>query len=470
MPTNNPNRLQQMQQVQQPIILQQVTPAVNVQQTKTPKPVLKKSLNWSKTSVPGRDANVETRANALIKDIRENLSNLRHLHKALMNAKSAELPYQKEYLNKADEYNQLLEELNELERGNITQSTVTELQIITDKLAFDRVRIDAIFPEITDKAMQMDEQITVIVNKIGFKEFYDQAEVELNQIKASEQKMILEDKKNNADDNDDNAKASISSAVYMISIFNEMKESEKRILALKKEDEERAKRTQRSFLVGMALILLAFIILLFTLYKMEVSWKSIKDYPLLGIPLGVCIWSFIGSFAAMLTQFYKEPIYNFGDPLKWVIIRPVLGIVMGAAIYLALFSLVLTGKSQNDLLPLLVAFFVGYSDTFTFDIMSSIQGIISSLFNSTNSDDIKNNVQPVYMMAAQQPATTVVTTQPATTVVTSDAHHQDTGSTNNANTNNTNPSSPPTSVIEKPNPLDDLKKQMDLDLDKGADE
>lgn len=454
MPTNNPNKIQQ---VQQPIILQQMAPAMNVQQAATPKIMVKKTLNWSIPSNDARAADVGTQAKGLIQNIRENLSNLRHLHKALMNAKSAELPYQKEYLNKADEYDKLVHDINELERGEITQNTITELKIIIDQLAFDRVRIDSIFPEITDKAMQMEEQMAEMLGKIGFPDFYDQAEVELNQIKASEQKMLLESKKG---DEDDDTKSSISSAVYMISIFNEMKASEKQIIALKAQNDQRGQKTKNSFLIGMTTILVAFIILLFSFYYLEIEWKDIKDYPILGIPLGVAIWSFIGSFAAMLTQFNKEPIHKFGDPLKWVIIRPVLGVVMGAAIYLALYSLVLTGKNQNDLLPLLVAFFVGYSDTFTFNIMASVQNVLSSLFSSTNNEDIKNNVQPVYMVAPAAVPATTVTTQPVTVapvINQADTQHKPVHTEAPVHTTETDP-------------LADLKNNLDNDPDKGEGE
>ena len=363
-----------------------------------------------------RAADVEVSAKGLLQNIRENLSKLRHLHKALISATSADLPYQKEYLYKTEEYSTLLNDLNELERGEITQNTIVELKIVVDQLTFDRVRIDAIFPEITDKAMQMEEQMAEILNTIDFDTFHAKAAVELSQIKASEQKMILEDQKS---DETDEAKSSISSAVYMISIFNEMKASEKQIISLKAQNDQRGQKTKTSFLIGMATILLAFILLLCSFYYLDITWKDIKDYPILGIPLGVCIWSFIGSFAAMLTQFNKEPIHKFGDPLKWVIIRPVLGIVMGAAIYLALFSLVLTGNSQNDLLPLLVAFFVGYSDTFTFNIMASIQNVVTNLFNSADHNEIKNNGQPLYVVApTAQPAAAVVATQTAANVET----------------------------------------------------
>ena len=464
MPTNNPNNIPQ---VQQPIMYQQMAPAVNVQQTAAPKLRLKKALKWSKPPIDGRAADVETSAKGLIQNIRENLSNLRHLHKALMNAKSAELPYQQEYLNKTDEYSNLLNDINELERGDITQQTIIELKIIVDQLTFDRVRIDSIFPEITDKAMQMEEQMAEMLDKIRFDSFHDQAEVELNQIKASEQKMILEDKKG---DEEDNTKFSISSAVYMISIFNEMKASEKQIIALKIQNNQLAQRTKNSFLIGMTTTLISFAILLFSLYYFEIDWKDIKDYSILGIPLGVGIWSFIGSFAAMLTQFNKEPIHKFGDPLKWVIIRPALGVVMGAAIYLALFSLILTGKNQNALLPLLVAFFVGYSDTFTFNIMASIQKVLSNLFNSADNNSIKNNVQPVYMVApTAQPATTVLPTQAATTVMATTQAAATIVTTQDEHYNElVNNAAPP--HTEESDPLKDLKNTAEKDPNAGEEE
>jgi hypothetical protein len=67
---------------------------------------------------------------------------------------------------------------------------------------------------------------------------------------------------------------------------------------------------------------------------------------------------------------------------------------MGAAVYLALYSLVLSTSNTNSLLPLLVAFFVGYSDTFTFDILNTIQRTITGMFNANQMD----NTQPVYVL------------------------------------------------------------------------
>lgn len=457
MPTNNPN---QIQQIQQPIILQQMAPAMNVAQTLAPKKkMVAKVLNWSNdAAVMGRPSNITEAAKVLFKDIRANLSHLRQLDNALMHAKDANLIYQKENKGKQEEYNQILQNVNDLNRGEITQATITDLEIIMDTIALDRANIDAIFHQIIYTAIYINDLMSVTVAQIGYEDLHAEAEASLNQISASEKKMTLE----NGEESDESQKTSITSVVNTINIFNEMQESQNRILALKKQDIERAKKTRASVLMGMAGVILSFIVIIATFYWQDVEWRDIKDYPILGIPLAVLIWSFIGSFAAMLTQFNKEPIHKFGDTLKWVIIRPVLGVVMGAAIYLALFSLVLTGKSQNALLPLLVAFFVGYSDTFTFNIMASIQSVISNLFNSANSDDIKNNVQPVYMVApaatvqATQP--TVVTTQPIAPIVAPiDNHNQPIHTTAPIH-------------VEDADPLADLKHLTEEDPDKGEGE
>jgi hypothetical protein len=376
---------------------QQVTPIVNTPQIKAPKKkMVAKTLDWSNDAASmSRTEGVGETAKILFKDIRTNLSKLRQLHDALMNATDADLAYQKENKGKKEEYNTILQNINDLNRGEITQATITELEIIMDTIALDRANIDAIFPQIIYTATYMNDLMTVTVAQIGYEDLHAEAEASLNQISASEKKMTSE----NENDNDEIVMTSITSVVNIINIFNEMQESQNKIIALRQQDIDRAKNTRNSVLMGMGGVILLFGVIIFALYWQDVQWRDIKDYPILGIPMAVLIWSFIGSFAAMLTQFNKEPIHKFGDTLKWVIIRPVLGVVMGAAIYLALFSLVLTGKSQNALLPLLVAFFVGYSDTFTFNIMASIQSVISNLFNSANDADIKNNIQPVYMVA-----------------------------------------------------------------------
>ncbi len=103
--------------------------------------------------------------------------------------------------------------------------------------------------------------------------------------------------------------------------------------------------------------------------------------PLIGIPWPVIVWSLIGSFAAMIYRFNKKPIYDFGDAVKWMLTRPVQGVVLGAAFYLVLISgLFLFGgratsetssNTANDII-LILSFLVGFSDRFADSVFRAI--------------------------------------------------------------------------------------------------
>jgi hypothetical protein len=109
---------------------------------------------------------------------------------------------------------------------------------------------------------------------------------------------------------------------------------------------------------------------------------SAMRLPLVGIPWPVIVWSLIGSFAAMIYRFNKKPIYDFGDAVKWMLTRPVQGVVLGAAFYLVLISgLFLLGgrgtpenpasNTANDVI-LILAFLVGFSDRFADSVFNAI--------------------------------------------------------------------------------------------------
>jgi hypothetical protein len=68
-----------------------------------------------------------------------------------------------------------------------------------------------------------------------------------------------------------------------------------------------------------------------------------------GVPLSVILWGAAGSLAAILFRFYKEKEQGqirFALEFRWLIARPIIGIIMGAVVYLALISgLVLVSTS-----------------------------------------------------------------------------------------------------------------------------
>jgi hypothetical protein len=58
-----------------------------------------------------------------------------------------------------------------------------------------------------------------------------------------------------------------------------------------------------------------------------------------GVPLSVMLWGAAGSLAAILYRFYTEQgQIRFSAEFRWLIARPIIGIIMGAVVYLALVS------------------------------------------------------------------------------------------------------------------------------------
>lgn len=117
-----------------------------------------------------------------------------------------------------------------------------------------------------------------------------------------------------------------------------------------------------------------------------------------GVPWPVALWSLIGSFAAMIYRFNRQPIYNFTDAIKWMITRPVQGLVLGSAFYLVLASglFLLTGgasiNTSSNLgkvtteIILVLAFLVGFSDRFA-------DSVFNALVDKYSSKDVTNKEQ-----------------------------------------------------------------------------
>lgn len=379
---------------QQPVYVQAVAPATTVPQPV--QPILLKQIDWShkkNLGAPGtrNAAPLPDRINALTESIRADLAKLRQLHRAFMEADQFESSYKKNNADKAQVYNDLLKRVNELSREQASQQIVNELEIIEDELELDCANIDTLFPQMIYKATYMENLMAIRVELIGYQELKAEALAALNGIRSAKSELIA----TTSLEQEHNDSTPISSVVHTINVYNEMEQYKQNILNVQVEDQQRATKTRKSVLIGIAVTFALLIGTLLLLNYQDITWRTIRVYPILGIPMGIVVWSFIGSFAAMLTQFYQKPVHEFGNTLKWVIIRPVLGVVMGAAVYLALYSLVLSPSNTNSLLPLLVAFFVGYSDTFTFDLLNTIQRTITGMFGANKDNTIP---QTVYMM------------------------------------------------------------------------
>jgi hypothetical protein len=94
--------------------------------------------------------------------------------------------------------------------------------------------------------------------------------------------------------------------------------------------------------------------------------------PLLGIPVPIVLWSALGSLGNMLYKYYKQGrgTGDIENELKWVWACPIVGILMGAVVYLVVISgLTVIGvtATQTNVLPKsellwLFSFLGGFSD------------------------------------------------------------------------------------------------------------
>jgi hypothetical protein len=162
------------------------------------------------------------------------------------------------------------------------------------------------------------------------------------------------------------------------------------------EDEEIERKQSRNwkFLsIGIAVTYLILILVAIPIYD-----KAINIF---GVPFEIVIWSALGSFAAILHRFYKSPTrINFETEFRWLIARPIIGIVMGALAYLALisgaliFNVTSATTSGVDIEKLgeqwqywIIAFLAGFSDKFYEKVIEWL----TSKFSPEGEDDVEND-------------------------------------------------------------------------------
>lgn len=168
---------------------------------------------------------------------------------------------------------------------------------------------------------------------------------------------------------------------------------------------DRSQRTRTTQLVTLTILLIICLMVLGGFIHgplLTVGVKSLDDLklPLINIPWPVVFWSFIGSFAAMIYRFNRQPIHEFGDVVKWTLTRLVQGVVLGSAFYLILVSglSLLTGvtpaasidpasKKITTEVILILSFLVGFSDRFADSVFNTLIERYSKSAESTSSKE-----------------------------------------------------------------------------------
>ncbi len=155
--------------------------------------------------------------------------------------------------------------------------------------------------------------------------------------------------------------------------------------ALIREDRQKRLNTIR-FVSGYIVLVIVFLGIFYFVHgvSLQIGEKPLGEMrlPFFGIPWPVVLWSLIGSIAAMIYQFNKKPISDFGDATKWMLTRPIQGVILGSTFYLVLISglFLLTGTNPSDTsgavrvdeIILVLVFLVGFSDRFADAVFNTL--------------------------------------------------------------------------------------------------
>lgn len=101
--------------------------------------------------------------------------------------------------------------------------------------------------------------------------------------------------------------------------------------------EEREQKEERHWQYAAIVIMIVYVALL--IFAAKIDFGSDNPKYLFGVPQSVILWGAAGSLAAILYRFYTEQgRIRFATEFRWLIARPIIGIIMGGVVYIALTS------------------------------------------------------------------------------------------------------------------------------------
>jgi len=225
------------------------------------------------------------------------------------------------------------------------------------------------------------------IDKIGHKEYQAESKVHFECISAIEQKLdfeMLSDKE---------FAFMSSEGIAAAHIIKEIEKHNHIIEVLVDADKIKTRKTKKTVIFALTTVIILMGVLAWLTSFLGINLSG-KQYALFGVPILVIIWGFIGSFASMIYRFNKKPIHDFGDSVKWLITRPVQGIILSSAFYWVLISsqfIISGGKSADTLVNsdeviLMFSFLIGFSDKFADKAFSTL---IEKYINKNSVQDTK---------------------------------------------------------------------------------
>jgi hypothetical protein len=114
------------------------------------------------------------------------------------------------------------------------------------------------------------------------------------------------------------------------------------------------------------------------LLRAGITAADMNKLLLLGVPGPIWMWSVIGSLTSMLLRAGSTHFADFGEAIRWLLFRPVVGLVMGVLTYLIVATglLVFAGSSDTRAPELvwLIAFAGSFSNTLSIHLLQKLLG------------------------------------------------------------------------------------------------
>lgn len=278
-----------------------------------------------------------------------------------------------------------LDELYRMESSLSTEMDSSEkfellrrLSRIIDKVNIQISRLDADFKSIIHSSRSSRSLIDNMASKINHSEYQNEAKMHLSIVSGLASRLEEND---GLLDSTDVLSDDVWSAIGVMTEIEQRRITVERLISLD--------RGAKRFTVLSVTVYLTILILILSLIYVFSNVPSIEDKSLeelkvrlFEIPWPVVLWSFMGSIAAMIYRFNKNPIHAFSDAVKWMITRPIQGVVLGSTFYLVLVSglFLLTGMNPTESSDsvrvnetiLVLAFLVGFSDKFADSVFNTL--------------------------------------------------------------------------------------------------
>ena len=144
----------------------------------------------------------------------------------------------------------------------------------------------------------------------------------------------------------------------------------------------RTESAKTSFLVVVMIVYIFSVLggtaVVFDLIDFSSPASELNQQFVLGIPQPIWVWAIIGSFTSMLLRAGSFPFSNRVEAIRWLLFRPVVGVVMGVMTYLMLTAglIVFAGSSttQTPELIWVIAFVGSSSDTLSVNLLQRVIG------------------------------------------------------------------------------------------------